>query len=79
MGQENQVVNQSSVSKQKGIHKKSKISPIASKPSLSRVALGVTAASGASLLAVSWLGLGPVMVASAAGYLTYHGMTSKRS
>ena len=79
MNQENQVMNQNVGVKSKGIQKKNKISSSVTKPSLSRVAMGVTAASGASLLAVTWFGLGPVMVAGAAGYFTYQEMMNKRS
>jgi hypothetical protein len=49
--------------------------------SYSRTALtaGVAAASGAGLIAVSVLGIGPAAVAGAAGYLAYRAMKEKSS
>jgi hypothetical protein len=47
------------------------------KKSSSRVAVGVAAASGTALLAVSMIGIAPVVIASAAGYLAYCGMTGQ--
>jgi hypothetical protein len=43
-----------------------------------RVAVGVAAAAGGALLAAATLGVGPVALAGAAGYLAYRGMTGKR-
>ncbi len=43
-----------------------------------RLTVGAAAAAGAGLLAVSIVGLGPAVVAGAAGYLAYREMRAKR-
>ena len=54
--------------------------PTGSDPtSLPRVVVGVAAASGLTLLAVSVVGLAPALIAGAAGYATYRGMTGKKA
>ncbi len=42
-----------------------------------KLAAGVAAAGGAGLLAATVLGVGPVAIAGAAGYLAYKGMTGQ--
>jgi hypothetical protein len=79
MSPQNQTTNKAEETKPKRPLKKSKSSAALSKPSNSRIAMGVAAAFGGSLVAVSWLGLGPVVIAGTAGYLTYQGMTRKLS
>lgn len=79
MNQENQTARREEGTKQKGAPKKGKAPANRAKPSLSRLAIGVTAAGGAGFIAVSVLGLGPVLVAGTAGYLAYQGMTRQAS
>ena len=43
-----------------------------------RLTVGVAAAAGGGLLAVSMLGAGPVAIAGAAGYLAYRGLTGQK-
>jgi hypothetical protein len=43
-----------------------------------RLALGVGAAAGGGLLAAMWIGVGPVALAGAAGYLAYRELNEKR-
>jgi len=45
----------------------------------SKLAFGVAAVSGACLLAVTMVGLTPVLVAGTAGFLAYQGMTAQRT
>jgi len=79
MSQESQTARREGEIKQKKAKNKGVSRSAQSKPSVSRIALGVTAASGASLVAIGLLGLGPVLVAGTAGFLAYQGMTSHRS
>jgi len=44
-----------------------------------RVALGVAAAAGGGLIAVTVIGVGPAAVAGAAGYLAYRGLSGRRN
>lgn len=44
------------------------------KKSVPKVAIGVAAASGVALLAVSVIGFAPALIAGGAGYLAYRGM-----
>ncbi len=48
-----------------------------SKRSFPRVAVGVAAASGGALLAVSLVGVAPAVIAGAAGYFAYYGIKSR--
>lgn len=75
----NQTTNRSEELKAKPAPKKLKAKAAKEKPSSSKVALGVAAAFGGSLVAATWLGLGPVMIAGTAGYLTYQGLKGKVS
>lgn len=79
MSQQNQTTTRTEDKKPKPAPKKTKATQTGTKSSPSKVVIGVAAAFGGSLMAVSWLGLGPVMIAGTAGYLTYQGMTRKLS
>lgn len=50
----------------------------AKKTSVSKIAFGVAAASGGAILAVAMIGVAPTLLAGAAGYIAYHGMTGEK-
>ena len=56
-----------------------KVESALSEGSWQRTALGVAIAAGGGLLATTFIGVGPVAVAGAAGYLAYRELRSRKS
>jgi hypothetical protein len=68
-------------SRSKSAHKEdgiAKVENMLPEGSWQRTALGVTAAAGSGLLLVSLIGVGPVAVAGAAGYLAFRELRKSR-
>ena len=66
-------------SKQKPAKTEAAIQSNQTKPSLPKIAAGVAAASGATLIAITMIGVAPAVLAGAAGYFAYCGMTEQKT
>jgi hypothetical protein len=66
-------------SKQKSSKTETTVQSNQAKPSLPKVAAGVAAASGATLIAITMIGVAPAILAGAAGYFAYCGMTDQKT
>jgi hypothetical protein len=66
-------------SKKSNVESKSKAAKSGGKKKIApKLAMGVAAASGATLIAITMIGVAPTVLAGAVGYFAYCGMTGQK-